>query len=169
MDTFQAIFGRRSIRKFTGKSIPEEDIKLLLRAGMAAPTARNTLAWEFLVVDDKKLFNEIQKVHPYSSMLNGASNAILVCGNLKEEDAEGYNAINTSAVTQNILLAAHDMGLGTCWIGLYPREERVLGIRKIFNIPEYILPVNLVAVGYPDEVKQPNNRYLENRVHFNKW
>jgi nitroreductase len=169
MDTLDAIFNRRSIRKYLSKEIPEELINTLLNASMYAPSARNTQSWEYLVVLERKLLNDIMKIHPYSGMLKDAPLAILVCGNKKLEENEAYLNQNCSAATQNILLAAYALGLGTVWLGVYPRKERVDGLRKLFSLPEHIVPVSMIAVGYPDEFKPKPERFLPERIHYNAW
>ncbi len=100
-------------------------------------------------------------------MLLHAPAAIAVCGDLRIESSEGYNAVNCSAATQNILLAAHDMGIGAVWLGIYPRENRIEGLKKVLKLPRHILPISLIALGYPDVRKPPVDRFLKDRVHFN--
>jgi len=102
-------------------------------------------------------------------MLLEAPIAIIVCGKLNNERYKGYWVQDCSAATENILIAAQSKGLGTVWLGVYPKEERVDGIRKIFRIPEHMIPLNVIAVGHPAEKKEPSDRYDENRIHFNKW
>ena len=165
----KAILERRSIRKYTGEPVSDEDLRDLLKAAMAAPSAGNGQPWEFIIVNDRQLLTEITKVHPYSAMLLQAPLAIIVCGKLDNERYKGYWAQDCSAATENILIAAQSKGLGTVWLGVYPVEERVNGIRKIFKIPENMIPLNVIAVGHPAEKKKPSDRYDENRIHFNKW
>lgn len=165
----KAILERRSIRKYTNEPVPEDDIKDLLKAAMAAPSANNGQPWEFIVVKDRQLLIEITKTHPYSAMLAEAPLAIIVCGNPKQESYKDYWVQDCSAATENILIAAQDKGLGTVWLGVYPKEERVAGIRKIFRIPEHMMPLNVIAIGHPAEKKEPSDRYDEKRVHLNKW
>lgn len=165
----KAILERRSIRKYTNEPVPEDDIKDLLKAAMAAPSAGNGQPWEFIVVKDRQLLMDITKAHPYAAMLAEAPLAIIVCGNPKQDRYEDYWVQDCSAATENILIAAQDKGLGTVWLGVYPKEERVAGIRKIFRIPEHIMPLNVIAIGHPAEKKEPSGRYDENRVHLNKW
>lgn len=169
MDAFEAILTRRSIRKYTGKKVPRELVGDLLKAAFAAPTAKNKQPWHFVVIDDRKILNEVPKFHPYSQMLKEASFAILVCGDEKIQEMNGYLQQDLSAATQNILLAAHAKGLGAVWLGIYPREERVEGMRKLISTPASVLPFALISIGYPDEKVEPSNRYSEERVHRNKW
>jgi nitroreductase len=169
MDAMEAIFSRRSIRKFTSEGVPEQTIEELLKAGMAAPSAGNQQPWQFVVIDDRKILDEIPTVHPYSAMLKEANVAILVCGDPKAEKHKGYWVQDCSAATQNILIAVEALGLGAVWLGVYPREDRVAGIRKLLGLPEHIVPLSLIPVGYKGEQKPPANRYDASRVHHNGW
>jgi nitroreductase len=165
----KAILERRSIRKYTNEPVSEEDVKDLLRAAMAAPSAHNEQPWKFIVVNDRQLLTAIAKVHPYGQMLNEAPLAVIVCGDLEKEQAKGYWVQDCSAATENILIAAQDKGLGAVWTGIYPMEDRVEDIRRIFGIPENVIPLNVIVVGHPAEKKEPADRYEEKRVHLNKW
>ena len=169
METLKAILTRRSIRKFTGKNIPEEIITKLLESAMYAPSARNTQPWHFIVINQRVILDKLPHVHPYAEMCYEASLAILVCGDINIENLEGYIAVNCAAATQNILLAAHDLGLGSVWLGVYPRKERMEPLSKLFNLPQNIIPVSLVALGYPNEQINMPGRFKLERIHFNKW
>jgi nitroreductase len=141
----------------------------LLIAGMYAPSARNQQPWHFLVVRDRSTLERIRSVHPYASMLSGAALAILVCGDETLELSRGYWSVDCAAATQNILLAAHAVGLGAVWLGVYPREERQESIREIFGLPTHIHPFSLVSVGRPAEEKSMPDRVREDRVHWDNW
>ena len=167
METLKAILTRRSIRKFYNQKIAEEQINKLLEAAMYAPSAKNTQPWHFVVIDKKELLERITQIHPFAEMCNEASHAILVCGDRQLEKLEGYIALDCGAATQNILLAAHDLGLGAVWLGVYPRTERIDPISKLFNLPENIIPVSLVAIGIPSEKKDAPQRFNPSRIHFN--
>jgi len=169
MEAMEAILGRRSIRKYTAQAISEGAIRRLLEAGMSAPSAGNEQPWQFVIVDDRRILDAIPDIHPHSQMLKGAPLAILVCGDLNLEKHLGFWMQDCSAATENILIAAHAQGLGAVWLGIYPREERVAGIRRILSIPGHIIPFCLIAVGYPGEKKAGSNRYDESRIHRNGW
>jgi len=170
MNTFEAILTRRSIRKYQkGKPVCENDIQDLLKAAMAAPSAGNQQPWHFVVIDDRKILDEIPKLHPHSMMLKEAPVAILVCGDENLELYKGYFPLDCSAATQNILLAAHERGIGTVWLGIYPREDRVEGIKKLIGTPKGVIPFSLIAVGYPAEKLPSVDRFDEKRIHRNKW
>ena len=169
MDAIEAIMTRRSIRKYTDRGIPGEIVEKLLRAGMAAPSAGNQQPWHFVIIDDRKVLDQIPTFHRYSKMLLEAPLAILVCGDLSRELHEGYWIQDCSAATENILLAAHALGLGAVWLGIHPREERKKGIIELMNLPDSIQPLSLISIGYPAERKPPSDRYLQDRVHKNQW
>jgi len=155
MDVVEAIMTRRSIRKFTGEPIGEEIITHLLKAAMAAPSSKNEQPWVFIVIDDQDLLHEIPKFHPYAEMVKTAPVAILVCADRRRFLSEEVWIQDCAAATQNILLAAHGLGLGAVWLGIYPRMERVKGVRSLLDIPIHIIPFSLVVIGYPGEKKPP--------------
>lgn len=165
----KAILSRRSIRKYTPDKVPDKDIRELLEAAMAAPSAGNEQPWHFIVIDDRDVLRQIPSFHPYSHMLKEAPVAILVCGDETLEKYKGYWVQDCSAATENILIAVEEKGLGAVWLGVYPIEERVAGLRRLLGIPDHVIPFSLIPVGYPAEHKEPGNRYNEARVRRNKW
>lgn len=169
MKGYETILTRRSIRKYTDEEISENIIKELIEAGVSAPSAGNQQPWQFVILDDQKIFDEIIEIHPNSKMLKNAKKAILVCGDLNLEKYKGYWVLDCAAATQNILLAAHSKKIGSCWIGIYPREERIKKLQKLLKTPDNIIPFSLISLGYPAEEKHMVERYDESRVHYNKW
>ena len=169
MEAIEAILTRRSIRKYSEKEISPERIKQLLEAAMQAPSANNCQPWHFVIISDKKTLTAIREFHPGAQMLNEASCAILICGYLKLQSYKTYWAVDCGAATQNLLIAAHAIGLGAVWLGVYPRDERMNPIKKLFNLPENIQPFALVSIGYPAEEKEMVYRYKPERVHYEKW
>ena len=169
MDTLEAIFTRRSIRVYTSQTIPEDVIEHLLRAAMQAPSAGNQQAWQFVVITSRSQLNALAEVLPYGKMLTSAPLGIIVCGDLDKEKSKGYWVQDCSAATQNILLAAHGLGLGAVWLGVYPREQRVQDVRQTLGIPETVIPLCAIAVGYPAEEKPRTDRYDAGRVHYDRW
>jgi nitroreductase len=167
MDTLEAIHTRRSIRKFTDRPVPGELVTEMLRAAMSAPSAVNAQPWIFIVIDDRKLLDEVTNFSPYAGMSREAPLAILVCGDLTLEKAPGYWVQDCSAATQNLLLAAHAMGLGVVWTGIYPVKDRIEGFRKAFRLPEHVIPLAFVPVGYPDQKLELEDRYREEKVYNN--
>ena len=170
MDAMDALFSRRSIRKYTAEAITEEVLREILEAAMSAPSAGNQQSWHFIIIDDRKILNEVPTFHPHSLMLRGAPVAVLVCGDLHLEKHIGYWAQDCSAATENLLLAVHAKGLGAVWLGIYPREERVAGLRKLLAIPDHVIPFALVPIGHPAESKPPrSDRYHALKIHHNRW
>ncbi len=169
MDTLDAIRTRRSIRKYLDQPVPEELIQKLLAAAMQAPSARNQQPWQFVVIDDRAILAEIPKFMPNAGMAGSAVLAILVCGDLDLEESEGYWVVDCAAAVENMLLAAHALGLGAVWCGVYPREQRMEGLRRLIGLPENVLAHSLVVVGYPAEQVPPQDRYRPERVRRNRW
>ncbi|MBI4833307.1 MAG: nitroreductase family protein [Planctomycetes bacterium] len=165
----EVILSRRSVREYKNADVSEKLIKEILEAGMHAPSARNEQPWHFLVVNDRNILKKIMEFHPYATMLAQAPAAILVLGGLETTPDEGYAVIDCAAATQNMLLAIHDKGLGAVWLGIYPRAERITGMRKLFSLPANVLPVSLIALGYPLEEKAQEARFNQARIHYNKW
>lgn len=169
MDGFETIITRRSIRKYKKRPIDQEIVVKLLQAASSAPSAGNQQPWHFVILDDRKILNVIHTFHPSAKMLLETSCAILVCGDLDLEKFKGYWMVDCAAATENILLAAHSLRLGACWLGLYPREGRMAGMKKLLHLPSNIVPFAVVSLGYPDEVKPREDRYNQSRIHHNKW
>ncbi len=163
------VLSRRSIRKYTDQPVSDEQVERLLTAAMSAPSAGNEQPWQFVVIRDRATLDEIPTFHPFSRMLAEAPVAILVCGDLELETNKGYWIEDCSAATENILIEAQEMGLGTVWLGVYPRQERVDGLRQLLGVPEQVVPFALIPVGYPAEHKPPAQRYLAERVHRERW
>lgn len=164
-----AILNRKSIRKYTDMKVSDEIVEELLRSGMAAPSAANEQPWEFIVLRDKEVMRKITEVHPYSKMLLNATVAIIVCGDQSKEIFKDFWVQDCSAATENILLAAQDKGLGAVWLGVYPMKERVDAIKELLNLPNSVIPLCIIPVGYPDEQKQPTDRFNKERIHYDRW
>lgn len=170
MEAYECIITRRSIRKFDpSKPVPPEMVEKLLRAAMMAPSAGNQQPWEFIVLTDRALLDEMPNLHPYCGMIREAALAVIVCGNKDRAKMPDYCPVDCSAATTNLLLAAHALGLGAVWAGVYPRPERIEPIRKRFNLPENIVPIALVPIGWPAEKPAQPDRYVPERVHYNGW
>lgn len=165
MELYDGLLSRRSIRKFNSASISDEQLEKILRAGMAAPSAANKQPWHFIVVKEKKTMIGIMKIHPYAQMLEQSPIALIVCGDVEEAYQDGYMVVDTSAATQNVLLAAHALGLGAVWIGIWPEEDRVYKLTQMFNLPDNIVPMHAVAIGFPGEEKPANDRYDLHKIH----
>jgi nitroreductase len=169
MNALDVIYSRRSVRLYTPKPVSHEAIHDILKAAMSAPSAGNERPWHFIVLTDRNILDEIPKFHPYSAMLKHAQVAILVCGDPSLERHAGHWVLDCAAATENMLLAIHAKGLGGVWCGVYPTEDRVLNIRRLLALPEYIVPFSLVPFGFPEEIHDAPHRYDGSRVHENGW
>lgn len=170
---FQNILNRKSVRSYTDRAVSREQLDTLLRAAMAAPTGRDMRPWKFVVIDDKDALAALAGQLPYAKMLPEAAAAIVVCGDLSVTDDKGKPSTNwtfdCSAATENLLLAAEAMGLGAVWTGVYPYEERQTAVSQALQLPEHIIPLNLIPIGYPKGDPQPKDKYNADNIHFNGW
>ncbi len=171
MDALDALRTRRSIRKYTDQPIDDFLLDQILAAGMQAPSARNEQAWQFVVVRRPATLQALSQVSPYAGMVAKAPVTLVVCGDLERETVSdlGYWVMDCSAATQNILLAAHALGLGAVWVAVYPRAERVAALRQVLPLPERIVPLCLVPLGYPAETRAQADRFDRARVHAEQW
>jgi len=163
----ETIEKRRSIRKYKAdEPVSREQLKSLLEAAMLAPSACNSRPWEFIAVTKRDDLDEIARVHPYAKMCETAAAAIIVVAIPQTGMPAGYFPQDCAAATENILLEAASIGLGTCWCGVYPKEQRIMSIRKIFNIPEPKIPFNIIAIGTPNETPNRKGFYDESKVTY---
>jgi len=169
MDILEAILTRRSIRKYENKPVEEALVKELLAAAMAAPSAGNQQPWHFVVVTEREKLDALSHVHPYVTMLRQAPLAILVCADPKVEKFPGNWVLDCAAATQNLLLAAHGLGLGAVWTGLYPDAARMTSVTELMKLPAHIQPHSLVPLGWPAQKPGRQDRYNDERVHHNGW
>jgi nitroreductase len=169
MDAMEAIHTRRSIRKYQPRGVPEELIEKLLAAAMQAPSARNEQPWQFVVIDDRSILGKVPAFMPNAAMAATAPLGIAVCGDMNLDTSAGYWVVDCAAATENILLAAHALGLGAVWCGVYPREKRMDGIRRLLGLPKSVTAHSLVLLGYPDEQVAAEPRYRPERVRRNHW
>lgn len=166
----EAIFSRRSVRQFTNERISAEKIEMILKAAMRAPSAGNEKPWEFIVVTQQEIKEKMAQSNPYAKMIEKASHAIVVCGDLNKQRFDyDFWVQDCSAATQNILLEATYLGIGTVWIGTYPIKERVEDIQAILNLPESVVPLSVVALGYPAEKSEGIDTFNPERIHNEKW
>lgn len=168
MDAMEAILTRRSIRKYTSEAVSDETVNQLLSAAMSAPTAGNE-PWHFVVLRERGVLEAFTKFHPHALMLKTAAAGILVCGDPTVEVLKGRWLMDCSAATENMLIAANALGLGAVWVGIYPVEERIQGVRELLGVPDHVIPLSLVSVGWPGERKSPPNRFRPERVHEGRW
>jgi nitroreductase len=169
MDTMQALLTRRSVRNFNYTPIDRDTIETLIKAAMHAPSARNRQPWHFFVITDRDGLKMIPDVHPFAAMAADASLAVVVCADETIlPDAKCWG-IDCAAATQNLLLAAHALGLGAVWCGVYPDPEREREIKNLLKLPDRIHPFSLVPIGYPEEPLPIVDRFLPERIHINAW
>jgi nitroreductase len=170
VDAIEAIMGRRSIRRYEDRPVEPQAIEVLLRAAMAAPSAGNQQSWRFVVVTDRAQLDLLAEATQYSGMLKHAPLAIVVCGDsTSEKYPEDYWVEDTSAAMENMLVAAHAIGLGGCWLGYHPRRDRKDRAREILGLPDEIDTLGVASIGYPAESKPPADRYNEEYVHHDRW
>lgn len=172
--TLDFIFRRRSIRRYAPgrKPIQADLLRDLLEAGMAAPSARDTQPWRVVVADRPELLDQFGAILPNGkAMLDQVPVFLLVCGDLCAacEGKESYLLQDCAALTENILLAAAALGLGSCWIGIHPWPHRIEPIREQLKLPPEILPFGGIAIGWPDETKEPRTRFNPAHVRHNGW
>jgi len=166
------IFKRRSVRKYTGKKVSRDQLMTLARAGMAAPSSRDTRHFRFILVDDPAVIKQLTDGLPYAKMLETAQHAVVVASDLTVAHGGAsmdYWAQDSAAAAQNVLLAAQSMGLGACWTAAHPREERVAFVRQVLNIPEQVRPLCVIAVGVPAGEEKPRDKFDPAGVFWNQW
>ncbi|HJD97094.1 nitroreductase family protein [Mailhella massiliensis] len=170
MDIWTAMKTRRSVRSYTGEPVSEEAVRAMLEAAMLAPSAGNEQPWEFILVRDKEALVRAGGINPYASFSPKASLGVMICLNREREKYAGMGFLDIAACTQNLLLAAHGLGLGAVWTAVYPVEERVKGFRALLALPENVIPVAFVLVGHPGEKSSSvAARFDEGRIHNEAW
>ena len=165
------IFNRRSVRKYESREIPADMFQDLFEAAMAAPSAVARDPWHFLLVRERRMLDRIVEILPNGQMLRQAPAAVIVCGDINRSHGNelSYMLQDLSAAVENLLLAATALGLGSCWLGMHPRPERIDSIRRLFSLPENIIPMCGIALGWPAEKPEPRTRFNPERVHLEKW
>lgn len=169
MELMEALMTRRSIRKFADRPVGGTVVRDILEAAMMAPSAGNAQPWQFVVADDRAVLDAVADIHPYVQMVREAPLGILVCGDLRLEKFPGYWVQDCSAAMENLLLAAHGLGLGAVWTGCYPMEDRIAGYRRLFKLPEAVIPLGFAAMGWPAAHPASASRYREDRIHHNTY
>lgn len=168
----ETIHNRKSVRHFTDEPVSKDLLLELLKAAMAAPSARNLQPWSFICITNRNTLDQLANGLPYAKMLFRAKAAIVVCGipdRSGQDSPEGYWVQDCSAASQNILLAAEALGLGAVWTGVYPRPERVSIVREILGIPEKIFPLNVIPVGYPEGTDRPKDKFHSENIIWESW
>ena len=167
-DALSVIHSRKSVREYTpDKQISKDDLETMVRAGMAAPSARDIRPWHFVIISEPAVMKELAEKLPYAKMLAGASAAIVVCGDTVESPQHWM--VDCAAATQNILLAAEALGIGAVWTAGWPSPERIDAIRAAVNMPENVLPLNVIPMGYPAKEEQAKDKYDAIRIHWDNF
>ena len=167
-----AISTRTSIRAYQDRPVGADTVELLLRAAMSAPSARNRQPWAFIVVDDKVLLRQLADSLPYAQSAAAAPMAVVVCGVLTESQGAtnaGWWVQDAAAASENLLLAAHAVGLGAVWTGVYSYEDRVRAVRNVLGLPRHVVPLNVIPIGYPAENPAPKQKWDPAKVRRNGW
>ena len=170
-DKLGFLFGRRSIRVYSEAPVSEAAVQKLLEAAMAAPSAAAKDPWRFVVIRIRDTLSEIAAALPNGQMIASAALGIAVCGELPaaHDQQLSYLLQDCSAAVENLLLCAHVLGLGACWLGVHPREQRVAALKQILALPPSVIPVACIAIGFPGETKEARTRFNRDYVHFDKW
>jgi len=166
----KAIKDRRSVRQFLETPVPREKVEALLEAAMLAPSACNSRPWRFVAITCRETLNKLVDCHKYAKMLSKAPVAIVICALADEQAkidiAQGFWPQDCGAATQNILLQAQEMGLASCWCGVYPKEPLMEDVREILNLPEDEIPFNIIAIGEGDETPDSRGFYDHEKVRW---
>ena len=170
-DAITTILNRKSVREFTGKMLTNETLDTLAKAGMAAPSAMNKQPWVFILINDRKTLNLMADSLLSAKMLYKAGGAIVVCGDQKKNIAgnELFWVEDCAAASQNILIAVESLEMGAVWTGVFPDNKKMATIRTILEIPSDVIPLNVIAIGYPSGKDVPKNKYKKENIHWNKW
>jgi nitroreductase len=163
----QPIFNRRSIRTYSDKPVDDKTIRDLLEAAMAAPSAVAKDPWHFYIVRDQHTRDKIADALPNGQMLRSAPLGIVIVGDIEKahSNALSYLLQDCSAAIENLLLAASMLDLGACWLGVHPREDRIKHLQETFELPQNMIPIAAIAIGWPTQAQPPRTRYNEDCVH----
>ncbi len=167
----QPLFARRSVRDYENRPVDDSVLQDLLEAAMAAPSAVARDPWHFILIRSRKMLDAIADGLPNGQMLRRAPVGIVVCGDLDQAHDQqlSYLLQDCSAAIENLLLAASMLDLGACWLGVHPREERILHLRKLFALPTSIIPVSAIALGWPAQACEARTRFAPSAVHRETW
>ena len=167
MEVIEAMMQRRSIRKYTDEKVTDEQINTLMHCAMSGPSAVNKCPWEFYVIRNEEVLQQLRKATRYTNIVSPC--AIVVCGNMSRAlpmQLKDFWIQDCSAATENILLSATALNLGTVWCGIYPEKNAVKKVSSILNLPDKHIPLNIIFVGHPDQSPEPRDQYEQKRVHM---
>ncbi len=171
-DTIKTIMNRKSVRAYKEGPVSKDQLEVIVKAGMAAPTAVDKRPWEFIVVTDKVMLKKLSDILPYAKMVEKAGAAIIVAGDLDRQQGgreSDFWVVDCSAATENILLAIESLGLGAVWTAVYPDKERIETVRKLLKIPSTVVPLNVIPVGIPTGAEKPKDKWNPKQLHWNGW
>lgn len=171
-EALEVIMTRTSVREYTDQVVEKEKVENILRAAMSAPTAYNRQPWFFMVVDEREVLDELAGV--INPVLGRTGLGIVVCGDMSKLPEEGdfareYWIQDCSAAAENALLAAHAQDLGAVWVTIYPQAPRIASTREILSLPEHIVPLNIISVGYPAAPAEPKDKWNPENIRYNSW
>jgi len=171
-ETLKTIMNRKSVRSYQAAPISKEQLELIVKAGMAAPTAVDKRPWEFVVITDRALLKQLAEALPYAKMAEQAAAAILVAGDLDRQHGgreADYWMVDCAAAAENILLAVESLGLGAVWTAVYPEQERIEAVRELLDVPSGVVPLALIPIGAPGGDQKPKDKWDPRRLHWNGW
>ncbi|MFC1691926.1 nitroreductase family protein [Candidatus Latescibacterota bacterium] len=168
-DTLTVIHSRKSVRKYLNKPVSNEQLEILLKAGMAAPTAGDKRPWAFVVITDPAMLDSLSLSTRYTRMLSSAAAAIAVCGDTRIGFKSEVWVQDCSTASENILLAAEAIGLGAVWTGIYLNEGPTAYVKRVLGLPPEVYPLNVISIGYPTGEEKPKDKWDPSRIHWNMW
>lgn len=173
-EVIECIMTRASVRKYKSEPVNDSIITTVLKAGMAAPTAANQQAWHFVVITDKALKDTISDSFQWTKMVRDCGFAVVVCGDMTklfdgDREESGFWTLDCSAASENMLLAAHALGLGGVWCGIYPEKDRMAKLSSILNLPPNLRPLNILSFGYPESAVAPKDKWDPRKVSYNRF
>lgn len=173
-EALECIMTRASVRKYKPEPVNDSIITAILKAGMAAPTAANQQAWHFVVVTEQGLKDSITEAFQWTKMVRDCAFAVVVCGDMSklfdgDREDGGFWTLDCSAASENMLLAAHALGLGGVWCGIYPEEDRMSRLSEILGLPHNLRPLDILPFGYPEVPVVPKDKWDPKKVSYNRF
>lgn len=165
----ESIFNRTSVRKYKKQTLKKSEIDLILKAAFSAPSAANRQPWQFIVIENKDTLKDLSTMTPYASFLKDAAMGIVVCADKNLNDNLDYCQQDLAAATENMLIEAKSLGIGSCWLGVYPNEDRYLAINQYFKLPKGIVPMWMISFGYPDQEEIVKDKLDGEKIHYEKY
>ncbi len=161
--TLKSIYERTSVRSYSSKQVSKDDLIEIVKAGMSAPSAMNRQPWEFVIIQDRAILDKLGEMKP---PVGRAPAAIVVLG---DENVSGSWVLDCSAATENILIAATSLGLGTVWTGAYGNAKFEALLKETLSLPNGVMPLSVIAVGYAEGEVTPKSKYVESKIHFDRY